>query len=110
MVWDVCARVFGRESLRLVSYSNLRQQKVDLAEHFFKTFLGWDQPISVPPGLVQSNVSPDLFDTEIIRALNHLDFIATRRIRLNMRVKLRTMRGQVDTKVGSPGTELEFAL
>lgn len=96
--WDKWGQVFGRESLRLVSYSNLVEHKVDPAEHFFRMFLGWEGEMQVPGGRVQSNVSPDLFDTEILRVLNYLDHQATGRRRLNMRLKFRRRREQVDTK------------
>jgi hypothetical protein len=98
-VWEKFSRIFGRKSLRLVSYSNLRDRGVDLYSHFVTTFLGLNgcDP-SIEKDLIQSNISPDLCDTEILRALNWLDFRAVGRVRLNMRVKFLLLRQTWDTR------------
>ena len=97
-VWEKFSRIFGRRSLRLVSYSNLRDRKIDLFRHFAKTFLGFEGKQEVENGLIQGNTSPDFCDTEILRALNWLDFQTIGRVRLNMRVKFLLLRPQWDTR------------
>lgn len=98
-VWEKFSRIFGRKSLRLVSYSNLRDRGVDLYSHFAKTFLGLhDCDTRIEKDLIQRNVSPDLYDTEILRALNWLDFRAVGRVRLDMRVKFLMLRQAWDTR------------
>ncbi len=70
---DIYAKVFGRENIRLVSYSNLCDAGIDLAEHFFDSFLPRhrsliddlpDLPVARP------NQSLPPLDIEVIRALN----------------------------------------
>jgi hypothetical protein len=68
LVWDRFADIFGRESLRLISFNNLIESQVDLVRHFLDTFLGW--PCAKLPEDAFSNESPDIFDCEILRALN----------------------------------------
>jgi len=68
LVWDKFAAVFGRESLHVVPFNNLVDNEVDLVEHFLETFFGWQY--AQPPENTLSNVSPDMFDCEILRALN----------------------------------------
>ena len=68
LAWARWADVFGRESLNLVSFNNLRDRQVDLFSHFTETFLDWRGRSR--PETVMSNESPGAFDTEVIRALN----------------------------------------
>ena len=66
---------FGRNNIRLVSYSNLSDSGTDLAEHFFATFLPRQQAVldQAPPlANARPNQSFPLIDTEVIRALNSL--------------------------------------
>jgi len=98
-VWEKFSQIFGKKSLRLVSYSNLRDRGVDLYTHFAKTFLGLSScDPNIEKDLIQRNVSPDLCDTEILRALNWLDFRAVGRVRLDMRVKFLLLRQTWDTR------------
>jgi hypothetical protein len=62
--------VFGRESLRLVSYSHLMDNGEDILYHFMYSFL----PISNPPRpeRVILNASMGILETELVRALNAL--------------------------------------
>jgi hypothetical protein len=75
LVWDKFATVFGRESLRLVSFNNLVDNKIDLVEHFLTAVLG----VPVPPVAkkVDVNHSPNAFNTEILRVLNALHVART---------------------------------
>lgn len=93
---DKLARVFGRDSLYLVSYSNLKDSKVNIFEHFCRDVLGWEGFLPVPDDRIQHNVSPDLVDTEILRALNYLDAARTGRVGTKMRIKYFTLRDQLD--------------
>ena len=65
------AEVFGVSSLHLVSYSNLVSANIDLLAHFLEIFAGWDGPVREPQE--RENVSLDIFDTELIRALNTME-------------------------------------
>ena len=77
LVWDKFARIFGRESLKLVSFDNLVEKNVDFVEHFLHCFLGVKLPAiaeSLAGGDIIMNHSPDTVDTEILRALNAIHF------------------------------------
>ncbi len=99
LTWANMVRAFGRGSLRLVSYNNLRDGKIDLFQHFAKTFLDWSGDLAVHNDLILSNISPDHFDTEIVRALNCMDFQSVGRRRPNMNIKFRALRSSIDTRV-----------
>jgi hypothetical protein len=70
---DKYARVFGRENVRIVSYNNVCDDQLDLAEHFFDTFLPKHRAVldGLPP-LADARPNPSLpmLDIEVIRALN----------------------------------------
>ncbi len=68
LVWERWAGVFGRDSLRLVSFNNLRDHKIDLFEHFAATFLDWTGTERAKR--VVAHESPNASDTEMLRALN----------------------------------------
>jgi hypothetical protein len=68
--------VFGGRALRLVSYNGVIEAGIDLLTHFCQHFLGWPNP--PPTGLDRVNQSLDMVDTEIIRALNALEWIRAR--------------------------------
>ena len=63
--------VFGRESIRLVSYSALRDNKRDLFVHFAKHFLDWKNA-EPPAGALEPNKSLDVFHVELIRRLSSI--------------------------------------
>jgi hypothetical protein len=74
---DRYARVFGRSNVALVSYSNLGDQRLDLAEHFVATFLPQLRPVAADlpaPREPRPNQSLATQDIEIIRALNSFSF------------------------------------
>ncbi len=61
--------VFGGDCLRLVAYSELRDQGVDIFQHFAANFLDWpDAPL--PDLKVRANISRDFKEAELLRALN----------------------------------------
>lgn len=97
LVWDRFADVFGRNSLRIVSQTNLAEHKVDLFRHFCTEILGWTGQARVPEAKLVRNISPDAVDTEILRALNAMDFQTTGRTDIRMRVRFLNRRDQLDT-------------
>jgi hypothetical protein len=76
-IWENFCAVFGRESLKLVSYSNLRDRNVDIVTHFRSEILKWRSDIGLPKRHVVRNISPDMFQTETLRCLNYLHFQKT---------------------------------
>jgi hypothetical protein len=80
---DKLTSVFGFESMRLVSYSNLLDDRVDILEHFMRTFLSITEFPIVTNKRVNASLS--LMDTEIIRLLNSLEWIVHRRRGSTMR-------------------------
>jgi len=92
LVWDRYARIFGRGSLRLVSYSNLRDHKVDLFDHFCKVILGLRATPKVDRELIQSNISPNFYESEVLRVLNYIRFMDTGEIGKYMRVKFLALK------------------
>ncbi len=81
---NFCA-VFGRESLRLVSYSNLRDRNVDIVTHFRDEVLKWQSDIGLPKRHVVRNISPDAIQTETLRCLNYLHFLKTGKVEPRVR-------------------------
>jgi len=69
---DRFASVFGEKSIKVVSYSNLADARVGIAEHFFATILDW-VPKAFPRFSSPVNTSLSAFETEIVRCLNHLE-------------------------------------
>lgn len=65
------SEVFGRNSLHLVSYSNLVSSRMDLLAHFLETFVNWSRAESAEAQ--RENVSLDIHDVELIRALNAME-------------------------------------
>jgi hypothetical protein len=110
LIWANVVRVFGRSSLKLVSYNNLRDKGVDLFSHFAEHFLEWTGKPNVPKELIVENVSPSSIDTEIVRALNWLDHQAVGRRRPNMHIKFTLMRPAIDTRVLEEAMAEEVAM
>jgi hypothetical protein len=67
---DRYANVFGVNQIKVVSYSTLVDNNLDIARHFLAAFLNISQ-IQLPPA-VRLNQSLPLVDTELIRALNSI--------------------------------------
>jgi hypothetical protein len=106
IVWERFAKVFGRDSLRIVSFNNLLDRGVDLFQHFCEEVVGVHDVPKIARGLIQRNAGPDMVDSEIMRALNYLYYLATSRTDQTMRIKfdrvkqrydLRTLREHVNT-------------
>jgi hypothetical protein len=95
-VWSHFENVFGRKSLKLVSFSNLERNNVDLFDHFCRTFLGLAQAPMIKTCLIQKNISPPMQEMEIIRALNALHFHRTGERGLIMRVKFLAVRNRLE--------------
>jgi hypothetical protein len=96
LVWERWARVFGRDSLRIVSLNNLRDHKVDLFDHFALNFLQWDG--TARPKRLATHESPDAVDTEMSRALNSIHLARTGQP--NPRVFLAYMEKKPDLAFG----------
>jgi hypothetical protein len=74
---DRYASVFGRSNVAVVSYSNICDQRLDLAEHFVANFLPHFRQMAADlPGSREQrpNQSLSAQDIEIIRALNSFSF------------------------------------
>jgi hypothetical protein len=65
---DRFAAVFGTSQIRVVAYSHLIDQNLDIASHFLASFLGLSD-IELPV-VGRPNRSLPILDTEVIRALN----------------------------------------
>lgn len=76
IVLDRYASAFGINNLRTASYNALLEDGQDLLTHFCANFLDWPDP--PPTGLGRVNASLDMVDTEIIRALNALEWTRAR--------------------------------
>lgn len=64
------ASVFGRETLSIVGYDALRDEKADLGEHFRKTFIPIvDLDLSTKK---EVNASKDVWQTELLRVMNQI--------------------------------------
>jgi hypothetical protein len=98
LVWTVITKIFGRKSLKFVSYSNMRDRNIDLFRHFTTTFLDWSGEIRVPNELIMDHESPNAFDTEIIRALNCIEYQSLGRHSPNMRIKFNAMRSSINSR------------
>jgi hypothetical protein len=94
---DRFAAVFGLESLRIASYSNILDTGASLAEHFFRSFLGWPDA----PGLrrVSINASLTLEDTEMIRVLNSLASLRGATPGVDLRVRYLKMRERLELEI-----------
>jgi len=102
LIWDRFSNIFGRESLKLISFNNLVDSKTDLLDHFGDAILNWRY--AQRPTEIRSNVSPGIVDTEILRALNHLHHKATGQVSDRVHVSY------FDRKSGLDLTELTEAI
>ena len=98
LIWNIVCEVFGRSSLRLVSYDRLRDARIDLFRHFSASFLDWQEPAGLAGDGLLENVSLNATDTEILRALNWLDAAARGPHSRFMHVRFIEMRPQFDTR------------
>jgi hypothetical protein len=91
-VWDHFARVFGRDSLKIVPYSNLREHGIDLFAHFCRTVVGLPDVPQTKKGLIQHNKSPDMVEAEILRGLNYLYFLENGFNDIRIRIRFLRLR------------------
>jgi hypothetical protein len=96
IVWKKYADTFGRDSIKLISHSNLRDRHVDIFDHFCRVILQIPEPPVVAPGFIQNNISPDLYESELLRALNFIHYLRTNEISKFIRVKLLALRTELD--------------
>ncbi len=89
---------FGRDSVRIVCYSFLRDNAIDLFVHFADKFLNWHDatPLPTPHGM---NASRDPMEIELVRSLNVIEFVKTGQRSAALRGRLDAMRGQIDAEV-----------
>jgi hypothetical protein len=67
-ILDSYSTVFGADQIKIVSYSYLVDNDLDIARHFLASFL--DLPDIELPDVGRLNQSLSILDTELIRALN----------------------------------------
>ena len=96
IVWDKFAKVFRRHSLRIVSFNNLVDRGVDLFQHLCDDVVGVHEVPPVAKGLIQRNAGPDMFNSEIIRALNYLYYGETSRTDPSMRIRFNRLKENYD--------------
>jgi hypothetical protein len=63
---------FGRAALRLVALETLAETNTEIGAHFLSNFLGLEMEFPLPDG--PQNPSMPLVETEILRALNAIDW------------------------------------
>jgi hypothetical protein len=74
---DKFAEVFGKDSVKLISYNNVVDRKQDLFRHFCATVLRVDYVGRLPPS--RKNESINIYDTELLRVLNIFEELETNR-------------------------------
>jgi hypothetical protein len=67
-ILDPFAAIFGTDQIKIVSYSSLMDNKLDIARHFLASFL--DASDIDLPDIGRPNQSLSILDTELIRVLN----------------------------------------
>ena len=97
-VWEHFEKIFGRESLKIVSFSNLVDDRVDLFEHFCKLILGLHEAPKIEEGLIQKNVGYDMIDTEILRGINYIYRTKTSLDDYSMRIKFGKLKDSYNLK------------
>jgi hypothetical protein len=85
--------IFGRESLKLVSFSNLVDHGIDLFTHFCEVILGINGIPKIQND-VKRNVGAEMTETEIIRALNYMYYTETSRRDRSMYTKWNILNKQ----------------
>jgi len=98
LVWESFARVFGRESLRIVSYSNLSDKGVDLFAHFCRTIVGLPEVPQTRKGLIQHNKGPSMIEAEILRGLNYLYFLENSFNDIRIRIRFLRLKSGYDLR------------
>lgn len=96
LAWDSFAKVFGRQALNLVSYSNLVDKDVNLFAHFCQEIVGLPDVPQTRKGLIQYNKGPSMIDAEILRALNYLYFLETSSTGIRIRIRFLRLKAKYD--------------
>ena len=96
IVWKTFEQIFGRQSLRIVSFNNLVDCGIDLFKHFCEVIVGLGATPQIVEGLIQRNKSPDMIDTEILRVINYLYYLDTSQVDKVMRVKFHKLKEHYD--------------
>lgn len=95
---------FGADHLRLVSYNDLLDKKMDLFQHFCRTFLGWADPPK--PSLGPVNVGMSAIETECVRIINaaqiaagfhHRPYVFLEQMRAELQEPLEVLRTAMAT-------------
>jgi hypothetical protein len=90
------ASAFGPGALRVVSYNSILEAGMDLLTHFCRHFLNWPNP--PPTNLGRVNESLDMVDSEIIRALNALEWTRAREKRQRLYEPFLTERADLPVR------------
>jgi hypothetical protein len=98
-VWEFFERIFGRGSLRIVSFSNLADHKVDLFDHFCSVILGVQEAPKLEEGLIQKNLGYDMIDAEILRGINYMYQTETSLTDYSMRIKFGKLKESYDLRM-----------
>jgi hypothetical protein len=98
--------VFGHEALRLVSFSNLIDGKIDLFQYFCNTFISCND-IKVERGEGRVNESLTVYDTELNRCVNELELTRNRATSIATGV---AVRRRADVPALKPVFETLFAM
>ncbi len=79
--------VFGKDSIRIVGYSALRDNAIDLFKHFAHRFLKWPN-VEPEPSAREINIAGTPEQIELLRSLNQLEKLQNPERPLNLRSKL----------------------
>ncbi len=79
--------VFGKDSIRIVGYSALRDNAFDLFKHFALRFLDWPN-VEPAPESREMNIAATPEQIELLRSLNQLEKLQNPEQPQNLRVKL----------------------
>jgi hypothetical protein len=90
------AAVFGAANLRVASYNAVVDAGADLLAHYCRSFLNWPDPPEV--GLGRVNESLDMVDTEMIRALNALEWTRARDNRVGLYQRYMAAKGALPVR------------
>lgn len=91
---DKFSDVFGRDSLRLLSYNNVLQTKQDLFRHFCANVLDVDYVGELPS--TNKNESFNIYDTEIFRVLNVFEEQEAEKTSVNRMRRFLALRNTMD--------------
>jgi hypothetical protein len=98
LVWRAYEEIFGRDSLKLVSFSNLVDNKVDLFKHFCEVVVGLPVSPEIDRRFIQQNLGPGIIETEIMRVLNFMYFDQTSRADPTMRIIFNKIKKELDLR------------